>query len=316
MREHHEKVHREISFNVIKQTHGASALSENDINQIAERVVPSVGVLTNYQAHLDFYKHSLKQKITAIVTDEMQAFFAHRWGDGTQSPRIPVISNLSVKDDLIEERGDQSFLEPYCGVISDLTRQEERLHFQPHTRLDKLADFLQDEIHTLRTSVERKLEVETVVNYRKRVIEMLAREPTLTKSILKNMWQKLRVDKISLFEEGWRRIEPKAPLFAADAEYQEWASINIRYKGMRHRQFRRKHGIVRSESSLLISESSYRHEKLHGLQIKINSDTVQISLYRMGEPMANFVFDENLNEMRREDPMALLRNWNAELFRA
>jgi hypothetical protein len=85
---------------------------------------------------------------------------------------------------------------------------------------------------------------------------------------------------------------------------------------MRHRQFRRKHGIVRSESSLLISESSYRHEKLHGLQIKINSDTVQISLYRMGEPMANFVFDENLNEMRREDPMALLRNWNAELFRA
>ena len=71
LREHHEKVHREISFNVIKQTHGAVSLSENDITYIAERVVPGVGVLTNYQAHLDFYKHSLKHKISQIVNDEM-----------------------------------------------------------------------------------------------------------------------------------------------------------------------------------------------------------------------------------------------------
>lgn len=117
----------------------------------------------------------------------------------------------------------------------------------------------------MRVSIAGQIDKEVCNENKRRTIEMLAREPASVRPIMKVIWKKLKRDKVELFEEGWSRIEPKEQLFAMDAEYQEWSTSNTRFKGMRHKQFRRKHGIVRSESLISICESTYRHDRLHGL---------------------------------------------------
>ena len=149
-----------------------------------------------------------------------------------------------------------------------------------------------------------------------RTIDMLSTEPQTAKLVLKAFWKKLRRDKIELFEVAWKIVEPKAALFALDAQYEEWETSGGSHKGMKHKQFRRKHGIVRSQSHFFISESSYRHDKLHGLQIKISNVDAVIGLYHMGDRLAYFSFNGNFLELQRDDARKILAEWSSDHLKA
>ena len=162
--------------------------------------------------------------------------------------------------------------------------------------------------------MQSKLDRELCHESKKRTLEMLTREPSAAKLVLRAFWKKLRRDKLPLFESAWMQLEPHAPLFALDAEYQEWETHANHFKGMRQKQSRRKHGIARAESMFFVSESTYKFDKLHGLQIKISLENVAINFYQMGARLAGFVFNGDFVEIKREDAEGLLAEWNPSHF--
>lgn len=110
-------------------------------------------------------------------------------------------------------------------------------------------------------------------------------------------------------------VEPVVTLLNEDSEYAEWDFGQNHFKGLRHKHTKKKHGLVRTELFFFINESSFKHDKLHGLQIKISSDLVYISLHQEGEKRASFCFDTNFRETRRNDPEGLFADLSPNDFR-
>lgn len=92
-------------------------------------------------------------------------------------------------------------------------------------------------------------------------------------------WAKLRALTIEECERCLKLADPSAKLDFQNTTCDEWEDRTGRYFGMRHRDTRMKHGIVRHiQPNGKIWEQTFQDDEAHGLQRGIWSGGVSLSL--------------------------------------
>jgi hypothetical protein len=199
--------------------------------------------------------------------------------------------------------------------IKELSSKVDNLRFSTNEKLDEIANYVSDELASMRDKASSNLEQALITNNHLMTLDMLKQEPNKSKLALRIVWRALKPDKGELFQQAWDIVEPVASLLSEDAEYAKWDFGQNHFNGLRHKLSKKKHGLVRTELFFFITESSFKHDKVHGLQVKISSDLIYISLNQEGEKRASFCFDTDFHETRRNDPEGLLEDFSPNDFR-
>ena len=87
--------------------------------------------------------------------------------------------------------------------------------------------------------------------------------------------------------------------------------------GMRQKKTGQKQGIERVVCrNSWFAEGTYKNNKPHGMHYQINhSDRVEVKLFENGYMRASFIFNTDFEELTRNDPKGLLKDFSAVDFK-
>lgn len=108
---------------------------------------------------------------------------------------------------------------------------------------------------------------------------------------------------IELLLENWVKVEPNLPLIEpANQFFDEWEDDDgVKCDGMRRRETLKPHGIVRCVvPNGNVMDATYNNGLRHGLQVNVTQTHTAIELYKNGEKVSSFVFDQAFQEFERQ----------------
>jgi hypothetical protein len=131
-----------------------------------------------------------------------------------------------------------------------------------------------------------------------------------------SLWRMLRPLDANLLAKYYSLASPKEPnIDYLASQFKYWKKGNYHCFGMVHKETEKEHGIVRIvKPGDWISEQTYKHGRVHGLNRAVMKNEVQVFFTVEGEDLGFFCFNREFKETKRVDRHNKLHGLKASMF--